>query len=46
MPHTGSIEDDLDCQNTDIGRHGDLELKISTNLKKGVMQGETTRVIK
>ena len=30
----------------DIGRHGDLEIKISTNLKKGVMQGETTRVIK
>ena len=30
----------------DIGRHGDLEIKISTNLKKGVMQGETSRVIK
>ena len=30
----------------DIGRHGDLKTKISTNLKKGAMQGETTRVIK
>ena len=30
----------------DISRHGDLKTKISTNLKKGVMQGETTRVIK
>ena len=32
----------------DIGRQGDLKTKISTNLKKGAMQGpiETTWVIK